>query len=92
MKPPLPSPVEGELGFTVILPQERQTLFGCPSPSPPQEGGAVFKHVTYEIVWMVQIDSNSSGQIQWAEYAAEVQKPLEELYQDDTRGKDDYVM
>ena len=62
-------------------------------PPPPslQAGHAPFEYVHFEVHWMVETDENSSGQIQWVQYPWEVDRRLEDMYLDASKGVDDYV-
>ena len=51
-----------------------------------------FDYAHFKVAWMVETDPNVSGQIQWVQFPWDTEKRLEDMYLDDSKGVDDYVV
>ena len=75
------------------------TGFKAPPPLSPEEEDASFHYVVFDVVWMVQVDRNPwSPQFPWAQefqwvqlIPKKVEKRLEEMYLDESKGNEDFV-
>ena len=63
-----------------------------PPPPPPAAEHASRQYVCFEVAWMVATDANSAGDIQWVQFPWHVEKQLEDMYMDASKGVDDYVV